>query len=317
MRRLLFILGMLLLVSKGAYALDTVPFLPADTDVIAIVNTKEVVASEAMKRIQPDLVKDLLKTVKKADIAIAASGLDPLKDFTRMTVALNLDTPSSPRPFAVLEGKFDTKKIGESIDAYVKANPTVIESIKVAGKQAYKLPGTTPEETMYNAVLSDSVIVVAPSEKALERAFAALGGIKHALKAELAAMLPLLDPKAHITAISIVKGKLKDVNLPNEKTKQSIQAIDTISLNAMVGKDVDVEFRITAPGADLNKLTELLGGILGLARLQLVALVSEQRELYPLIDLIKSMKGANDGKVITYKGKMTGDAIEKGFTKKK
>lgn len=317
MQRITLTLGLLFGFVPISFALDTIPFLPPNTDVILIVDAKEVVASEAMKRIQPDLIKDLLKTVKKADTAIAASGLDPLKDFTRITVSLNLDDPSHPVPFAVIEGKFDPKKIQENIESYSKANPSVIEAIKVAGKPAYKLPSANPQETMYNAVLSDSLIVVSPSEKFLERAFAALGGIKHALKPELAALLPALDTKFHITAIGLAKGKLKELNLGNEKTKQTLQAIDTISMNAMVGKDIDVEFRVYAPGADLNKLTELLGGVLGLARLQLIALVAEQRELYPLIELIKSMRGANDGKVIVYKGKMTGDAIEKGFTKKK
>ena len=57
----------------------------------------------------------------------------------------------------------------------------------VGGKSAYKMPGRRVEETMFAAIIDDTKMVVAPTEKDLTAAFAAAaGGRKPVISKELA-----------------------------------------------------------------------------------------------------------------------------------
>ena len=79
-----------LLIGSAAFAADNAAYLPADTDVVLTMQARNVAESELGKKIGGDLLQQVLRASKPAAALVEASGLDPLKDFDRITAGLDL-----------------------------------------------------------------------------------------------------------------------------------------------------------------------------------------------------------------------------------
>ena len=312
MRRSLFAF---VLVSTPALAqTDATPYLPAETDAVLTVQARRVADSELGKKVGSDLLKSALRAIKPAAIAVEASGLDPMKDFDFITVGMDLDNTDPPRPFALFEGKFDTKKVEESIAAYMKQNPDKVSAVTVGSKSAYKMPGRRVEETMFAAIIDDTKMVVAPTEKDLTAAFAAAaGGRKPVISRELAGLLSRTKSPAPIFLRAWVKGKFNDVKLP-DKLQARVQSVEWATAAIGVNKDVTVTLTLGTPdNTNAQQLSDLLGGTVGLLRLQIVAAAEDQPELKPVADLLRATKVMPSGKNVVATGSVKGEAIEKAL----
>jgi 23S rRNA U2552 (ribose-2'-O)-methylase RlmE/FtsJ len=314
MRRLFFFATFLAFPSFASAA-DVVPYLPAETNAVLTVQVRDVADSELGKKVGAELLKELLGASKQAATAVEATGLDLLKDFDVITVGIDLDKIDPPKPFALFEGKFDAKKVETSIAAFMKDHPDRVSAITVGGKSAYKVPGGKPTETMYAAILDDAKLVVAGTEKDLGGALAAAAGNrKPAISKELAGLLATAKSTAPIFARAWVKGKLGELKLPNEKLNAQVQKVDWATAAITVNKDVAITLTVNAPDeASAKVLSDLLGAVVGLIRLQIAAAAEDQPELMPIRDLLRATKVAPVGKTVIATGSVKGEAIEKAL----
>jgi hypothetical protein len=299
----------------AAIRADVVAYLPAETDAVLTIEAGRVADSELGRKLGADLMKELLRASKPAAAAVQATGLDPLKDFDRITVGLDLDQAGSYKPFALFEGKFDTAKVEGSVAAYMKEHPEKVQAATVGGKSAYKLPGGKPESTMFAAILDGNKLVVAPTEKDLTGAFAAAaGGRKPVVSKEVASLLTTAKSPAPIFARAWVKGRFDDLKLPNDQLRARLQGVDWMTAAVGVTKDVNVTVTINTPDeAAARQLSDLLGGIVALVKIQIRAAAEDQPELWPVSDLLRSTKVGSSGRTVVAAGSVKGDAIEKAL----
>jgi hypothetical protein len=314
MRRL-FAACLLVLPAAARGATDPLPYLPADTDALLTIEARKVAESELGKKFGADLLKELLGISKPATAAVNATGLDPMRDIDFITVGLHINGTNVPKPFALLEGKFDRKKIEDSVAAYMKEHPTHITAITVAEKPAYRVNGGKPTDAMYAAIIDETKIVVAPTEQDLAGAFeAAAGKRKPVASKEVLAFLGAVKPTTPIYVRAWVKGKFKDVNLPNEKLKAAVQGVDWATLGILVTKDVSLTVVLNAPDdASAQKLSDLVGPVVGLVALQVRAAAEDQPELKPVADLLKATKVGASGRMVIAYGVVKGEEIEKAL----
>lgn len=308
-------LAVLILALPAVARADAIPFLPAGTDAVLVVQSRKVSESDLMKKVGGDLLKTAFRASRQAQVAVEASGLDPLKDFDRVTVAIDLDQKETARPFALLEGKFDPKAVDESIAAYLKEHPGTLEAVTVGGKAAYKIPGGKPQETMYTAALDETKLVIAATEKDLEGAFEAAAGPRApVIGRELATLMSSAKPTGPIFLWAWVKGKFKDVDLGEAKLNARVQSVDWVTAAAAVSKDVAITVTANTPDpAAAKQLSDLAGASVGFLRLTLTAAADEQPELKPVLALLKSAKVSANGKLIVATGSVKGDVIQKVF----
>ena len=308
------ILACLIALPTAARA-DAVAFLPAETDAVLTIEARRVADSELGRKVGADLMKELLRASKPAAAAVEATGLDPLKDFDRITVGLDLDQSGSYRPFALFEGPFDAKKVEASVAAYMKDHPDKVQQATVGGKAAYKLPGGRPESAMYAAVLDGPRLVVAPTEKDLTGAFAAAaGGRTPVVSKELARLLATARSPAPIFARAWVKGRFDDLKLPNEQLRARLRGVDWMTAAVGVTKDVTMTVTVNTPDEPAaRQLSDLLGGVVALVKIQIRAAAEEQPELWPVADLLRSTKDGPSGRTVVAAGSVKGDAIEKAL----
>jgi hypothetical protein len=311
----LLLLALLLAVPVSANAADPAPFLPAETDAVLTIQARRVAESELGRKLGADLLKEALRASKPAAEAVRATGLDPLKDFDLITVGVDLDQSGSNKPFALFEGKFDAKKVEASIAAYMKDHPDKMHAATIAGKGAYKLPGGKPEATMYAALIDDTRLVVAATEKDLTGAFAAAaGGRKPVISREMAGLLSATRSPAPIFVRAWVKGRFDDVKLPNEQLRARLQGVDWMTAAVGVNKDVALTVTINTPDeAAARQLSDLLGGVVALVTLQMRAAAEDQPELWPVADLLRSTRVGPSGKHVVAAGSVKGEAIEKAL----
>src|SRR5258708_326450 len=131
----------------AAHGADPIPYLPAETDAVLTIDAKKLVESELGKKFGPELLKELLSVSPPTAAAVKATGLDLLHDSEMVTIGVALDKVNPTRPFALLEGKFDAKKVETNVAAYMKENPKKLSAITVGDKAAYKIVGSKPTET--------------------------------------------------------------------------------------------------------------------------------------------------------------------------
>jgi hypothetical protein len=293
---------------------DAIAYLPADTDAVLTLHARQVAESELGKKVGSDLLKAALRASKPAATAVEATGLDPLKDFELITVGMDLDKTDPPKPFALFEGKFDTRKVESSVSAYMKEHPDRATAITVGGKPAYKVPGAKPDEVMYAAIIDDTKMVVAPTEKDLIGAFEAAAGTRRpVISREMAGLLARTKSTAPIFVQAWVKGKFNEAKLP-EKLQARVQSIEWATAAIGVTKDVTVTVTLSAPDeTTAQQLSDLLGSTIGLVRLQIVAAAEDQPELKPVADLLRATKVAPSGKTVVATGSVKGEAIEKAL----
>lgn len=302
--------------ASASQAVDATPFLPPETDVVITIQSKQISESELLKKLGGELIKVLLKSSQQAADAMEASGLDLLKDFDRVVVGIDADNTTPVKPFALMEGKFDTKKVIANVKAFIEKNPGRIRETAIGEHPAYQVNGSNANETMYTAILSDSLLVIAPTPEAITGAFNAAAGKRPAvISRELAGVLANTKSTAPVFVQAWVKGKFANINVPNDQLKQRLQGVDWMTASANVTKDVSLNATINTPdAAAARQLSDLLGGLVLLLKLQVIAAAEDQPELKPVVELLRATRVNPKDKTVIATAIVKGTVIESALT---
>lgn len=104
-------------------------YLPDDTNAVAVLNVKQVLASPLFVKHYKKELEELLKNPAAADW-LKDSGIDPLRDVQRATLFMARSVDSMPPQAAVsllLQGRFDTGKLRAKMKERAKALPEVVK----------------------------------------------------------------------------------------------------------------------------------------------------------------------------------------------
>jgi hypothetical protein len=104
------------------------------------------------------------------------------------------------------------------------------------------------------------------------------------------------------------------VNLPNEQLKQRLQGVDWMTASVNITKDVTLNSVInTTDAAAAKQLSDLLGGVMLLLKLQVVAAAEDQPELRPVVELLRTVRVNPKDKTVVITGLVRGADIEKAL----
>jgi hypothetical protein len=297
------------LVAAGATpAADLESYLPKDTDLVLSLNVRQVLDSPVVKNNSIDLIRATLSTNKEVEESIKALGLNPLADFERISIGINLENLNNPRAMVVIDGKFDTMKIANLMDALIKKNAKQFGVEKDNGKVIYRI--TASNQTVFATAIDANTIVLATMKEYVVNA--AKSGRKPEIRKELAGLLANADPKVSLYLAGHVKGRLGAVPLPDADVKKMIDQIETITGEVRLDKDLQAVVTLTTSNAQVAKEVQSLAqSAISLYRLQLKLALSDQPELRPVVDLASSVKAVQKDKQIVISGNLAGAGIEK------
>jgi len=308
------------LAGTGARAADPDKLIPADADTVAVVNVKQVLDSEIVKKYALGQIKQMLEG-QDAKRMLSDLGLDPLKDIEQLVVA-TMDTSRTDTKFLmIVHGKFDAEKIYKAAEAETKKNPDKFSMVKDGKDVMFKFQPDNGQPPVFATVVNDKTVVAANEKKYVTGALKASDNKTPInLKQELSSLLKKMDDKASVSVVSVLKGKLDDVKLPGggnlpikvDALEKALPNAETVSVAVKIGADVSVDVTIgmkdTDAAADMrNALDDLLKQLKPLAQLAGAA----DPRAKPLGDVLGTIKTSAKNKDVVLSGKVTGANIGK------
>jgi len=297
--------------------------LPADTDIVAIINLKQVLETDIIKKYALDQIKQLLdgQDIKKL---LGDLGLDPLKDVEKLVISTSetkFEAGAEPKFLLIVHGKFDAEKLFKTAEAEAKKDGDKFALIKDGNTVMFKYQGAEGQPPLYATVVNDTTVIAASEKKIITTALKAEAAAKPAaLKKELADLLKKADDKTSIFVAGLLKGKLDDLKIPGggmipikfDDLEKLIPKMESVAVAVKIGTDVLVDVTIgmkddDSAGDMRNALDDLLKQIKPLVQL----LGAAEPRAKPLADVLGSIKTGSKNKDVTISGKVTGANIGK------
>ena len=287
---------------------DVAKYFPAKTDAIISINIKNMLESDIVKKYALDQLKTVLKSNEEAAKAIEALGIDPLKDLDAAYVAVSGEQGEQPQSTIVLKGKFDAEKVNTAMLGYSKDKPEEVAVTKIGGKSGFKFTNKNQPQAMFGLVADGSTVILGNEKKDIESAMTAE---KSALKSDLADLFSKANPKAAVTVVSWLKGKLKDVPVPDENAKAIIKDLELFTMEIKAAKDVDIQLTAGMATKDAaDSLNQMLEGFLENKEAFAGLIAMQQPAMKPLGDVVRSLTAKSDGKKVTITAKMAAKVID-------
>jgi len=303
-----------------ARAAEVDKLLPADSEAVIVVNFRQALDSEIVKKYALGQLKDFLAG-NDIQTHLKRLGLDPLKDVDRVVVGLTGLDPDNDfkdvKGLVVVHGKFNPDKLYKAAEAYAKEDPDHLSLVKDGADVMFKFQ---PDQgnPAYGTVVNETTLVIGSEKKMITTALAAATGDKKAaLHKDLTALVSRVDEKSSMFLCALTKDKLAKIKQLGRggapaNLKDQLGKLDSVTASLKVTADVSFEVSLgmadDAAAEEMNKTVD--DGITQIKGL-LPFLVANDPRMKPLADAAKSLKSTAKGKTVTVSGKLPGDAIGK------
>jgi hypothetical protein len=306
-------------------AADIDPYLPPDTEVVSVLNIRQVLSSALIKQIGIENIKALMAQQEEVTSVLKDLGLDPFKDVDKI-ISAGPSTGEQDKGLMIIRGRFDVDKWKARARKEAKENKDLVKAHTVKDGQG-------GEHEIFEVAVSDAV-PQAPGGVSLFVGFAGknvilasaskdylIDGLKRkpdATKAELknkefANLLSKLDDKQSMsvafTGDILTKGQLAEVP---DQVKDMLKTITSVSGGITVTDGIKVDVSAgTKEAGDAKKISDTLSEgvntVIGFAALA----AANQKELQVVVDFLKSVKVNAKDKIVTLKAEVTGDDLGK------
>jgi hypothetical protein len=310
--------------SAGAlWAQEEVPargidkYLPADTEIISTLNFKQIFESTVFKKNALGPARDALANFAEVKNILDDLAFDPFLDLDKMITASPGGTETD-KGLIILHGRFNLDKFKAKGEEAAKANGDILKIHKIEGGKdgpflVYEVTAEGLPTSLFVALASRTTLLASSGKDYVIDAMKRKD--KPALKnKDFQGMVEKMDPRQSFS-IAAVGSALAKADLP-EPVKEAIESLDGLGGGITIGDDVHIELVANAKTAqaakDVNDKISL-GLNQGLALLALLA--TQQKDLAPIVDVVKTIKTSARDKTITLKGTITSELIEKAIKK--
>lgn len=309
----------LLTLVAPASAAEVDKLLPADTEFVVNINIRQVLGSELLKKFGLDKAKEALKNEGPVSEVLQSLGFDPFKDLDRLTIA-SPGGAEQDRGLIIIRGTFDTEKFNARAAEVQKANADALKLHKVAdgsGGQHLVYEAMIPDQpvSIFVAIAGKDVILASPGKDYVVDGLKRMTGKAAAglRNKDMQTLLEKMDEKQSLSIAGLGSALAKSGNLP-DNAKDMLEKLEAIGGGLTVTDEVKLEIVLAAKTPEAAKeIDKTVGDGLNQA-LGLVALFAGQKkELAPAIDVLKTVRSTAKGKLVTIKGQVTADIIEKAL----
>ena len=308
-----------ILMAGPARAADIDKYLPADTEVLVTINVRQILGSALVKKIGLDHLREAMKSQEEVSTIFKELGLDPLKDIDKI-LAAGPASGEQDKGLFIVHGRFDLAKFKARAEKAAKDNKDVFKIVKIKDGQGgeytvYQFPMPNPQGpdvTLFASFAGKTTLLAAASKDYLIDALKVKDATKVALKSKgFQELLTKINDQQSLSMATVgdalTKGPLADLPV-----KDVLAKITAIAGGVTLTDSIKMEFSAsTKEAADAKMLKEKLSdGInTGLALLALAAM--NQKELAPVLEFIKSVKATSRDKVLTIKGEVSAETLNK------
>lgn len=295
----------------------TVPTRAADLDKLApgnaeaalIVNIKNFLDSALFKKYGEAGFDAALKDERAAEF-IKATGLDPRKDITSVTLAAPLVlTPNDAKAVVIIKGNFNVAKLQAAIEAGAKKQGKELEIKKDGGLTYYTMPLPQGNQEVTGTVVGNDAILVSNNMDYL-KTIATGKKIETTVAAKtLKGAIGGVGAKETLILGVAVTDELKKRLADNPATKQYADKVEALTATINIGESIDLSVGLTTTDADTAKA---LGQLVKQALPLLNLLAAQNENAKPAVDLLmKNLKVSSEGKAVSLKLQLTEEALRK------
>lgn len=307
-------------VAGVARAAEPDKLLPASTDNVMLVNIRQILESDIVKKYALEQLRQALDG-QDAKKMLSELGLDPLKDVEQLVIGSSGSNKTDMKILAILHGKFNPDKLIKAAEAQAKKDPDKFSMIKDGTTTLFKFQPDAGDTTFYGTVVDENTIIAGSDKKTVTTALAAAKSNQAAtLNKDLVALLKKMDDKVSMYAAGVVKGKFDDLQIPGggnipidlSAFQKLLPKVETMALSVNVKADINVEVTVGMKdedsAGDFNKaFDDLLKQIKPLAQIFGAA----EPRAKPLGDILGTVKSSAKNKDVVITGKVTGANIGK------
>jgi hypothetical protein len=299
---------------RAADPVDVDIFLPPDTEIFVRVNLRQVIDSKLAKS-GVEQLRELVKQFDDLNEAFKDLGFDPFQDLDTITFAAP-NTNEPDRMLVILHGKYKLDKFKAKGADIAKNIGEFLKLHKVAdgtGGQVtvYEVTAPGQDQALFVALPNETTLIVSPGKDyvadAIKRGKAK--GPAALKNKEFQALLAKMDPKQTLALAGLGDALAKNVG--DAAIKEVLAKVDAVGGGVTLGDDIKLELVIgTKTLQDAKELKATVNDYVtkGLALIGLLAL--QQKELAPVVDVLKSVRCNANGKVVTIKAEISAEVIE-------
>jgi hypothetical protein len=312
--RMEFIAGALLALALPLRAAEVDKYLPQDTEVVVVLNARQLLDSPLFKKHFLEHVRGIIKSNEEATKILDSLGFDPLTDLTSITGALPM-IGNDAKGLLITHGQFDRAKIEAKAEEVAKDKGDVLKVHKDGERKVYEIK--FEEKPVFVGLVDQTTIVAGPEKQSILVAFEKGAGKKPgAVKKELHDLIERADAKQSLwfaaTANAFLKGDLSS----DDKAKKNLEKMNSITADLTIDKGVKIALAIVAKSAENAKeLAEEIKEGLNQVKGLLALMADQNKEIAPLVDTVGNLRVNTEGSTITLKSEVSEELIEKGLKK--
>jgi hypothetical protein len=289
---------LLTLLVPGALGAAEIPNLPADTEVVVSINIEQLLGSPLGKKYLRTSVSEAIKASAPLHEALKPLGLDPLRDLTRVTLAMS--SVGADSGFVILNGKFDRAKVAQAAERAAAEEKDKLKIHKTSGGTVYEFAGDRPT---FATVADDSTILLATARELLAK--------KAEPKKELTELIHNIDMKqtAWLAALSGVTAVAPAADEDQRKTLEKVTSlVGVLKVDTSARLDLTLNCQDPATAAAVNKL---ISDLISVAKAQGPEAIKGNAALAPLFEIIAGLAAATNGNAVTVTAEVSAVQIEK------
>jgi hypothetical protein len=311
-----------LLLAAPVRAAEVDKLLPNDTESIAVINVRQILDSALIKKVGLDKVKDEIKKNDQVHKVLDDLGFDLFKDLDTI-IAAGPGGTDTDKGLIIVSGKFDKKKFDAKALALSQDMKDTVKAISVpdglGGKfEMYEVTIPDQPQSIYVNVANNSTILASPGKDYLIDALAKINGQKKTTlkNKDMAALIGRMDARSSMyvgilgAALSAALEKSPLNN--DEAAKEIVDKIHDVSFGLSITQDIGIDIGLGAKdakgAADLNdKIKDGLKQALALVTF----LSMNNKQLDPVLDVLKTVKPKLTDKNISIKAELSGEELDK------
>jgi hypothetical protein len=308
------------LLTASARAADMDRYLPADSEVVATWNIRQVLGSPLFKKSGLEQLGDLIKQQEEIESVLKELNLDPLKDIDKVIAA----APASGEPdkgLFIVHGRFNLDKFKARAEKAAKDNKENFKIQKVKDGQGgeytvYEISGPIQgnNQTVFAGFASRNTLLAAASKDYLIDGLKVKDATKVRLKNKaFQELLSHMDEQQSFSFATVGEVLTKIPLLTQfDAVKDLLPKISAVSGGFTITDGIKMEFAFnTKQTADAKLLKEKLDDGLTTANAFIGLAAIQKKELAPLMEIVKSIKLSARDSTVTIKGEVSADLLDK------
>ncbi len=310
------IVGAVLVLALPVRAADVDKYLPDDTEVVAVINAKQILDAPLVKKHFLEQLRTHLKGSNELMNLLESLGFDPFKDLTSMTVAMSVIS-ADVKPVVITHGQFDKAKFETKAEELAKEKSDVVKIHKEGARKVYEIKHEGPDKPVFVGLADPTTIVAGPEKQQVLDAFAKADGKgKGTVKKAMRDLIEKADAKQSLWFAMTANAFLKGDFSSDDRAKKVLEQLDSIAAGLTVDKGAKLAFAIvTKSTAEAKKLAQEFKEGLDQVKGLLTLFADQDKKLAPLVDVVDNLQISTEGSTIILKSEVSEEIIEKHMKK--